>query len=82
MATALAHLTRDRGEVPLVFQFLPAPMLDDRMCTLAKPHPYTGEFIWTPEANRFGWTFLLGQEPGGPDVSPYITAANCVGPSR
>ncbi|HLZ55449.1 MAG TPA: alpha/beta hydrolase fold domain-containing protein, partial [Ktedonosporobacter sp.] len=46
-----------------------------RTCTLAKPHPYTGEFIWTPEANRFGWTSLLGQEPGGPDVSPYAAAA-------
>ncbi|MBV9258580.1 MAG: alpha/beta hydrolase [Ktedonobacteraceae bacterium] len=75
LATALALLTRDRGEVSLVFQLLLAPMLDDRTCTLAKPHPYTGEFIWTPEANRFGWTSLLGREPGGPDVSPYAAAA-------
>ncbi len=75
LAAALALLTRDRGEVPLAFQFLLAPMLDDRTCTLAKPHPYTGEFIWTPEANRFGWTSLLGQEPGGPDISPYAAAA-------
>jgi acetyl esterase/lipase len=75
LAAALALLTRDRGEVSLVFQLLLAPMLDDRTCTLAKPHPYTGEFIWTAEANRFGWTSLLGQEPGGPDVSPYAAAA-------
>lgn len=75
LAAALALLARDRGEFPLVFQFLLAPMLDDRTCTLAKPHPYTGEFIWTPEANRFGWTSLLGQEPGGTDVSPYAAAA-------
>jgi acetyl esterase/lipase len=75
LAAALALLARDRREVPLVFQFLLAPMLDDRTCTLAKPHPYTGEFIWTPETNRFGWTSLLGQEPGGPDVSPYAAAA-------
>ena len=75
LAAALALLTRDRGEVPLVFQCLLAPMLDDRTCTLANPHPYTGEFIWTPEANRFGWTALLGQEPGGPDISPYAAAA-------
>jgi len=75
LAAALALLARDRGEVSLAFQFLIAPMLDDRTCTLAKPHPYTGEFIWTPEANRFGWTSLLGQEPGGPDVSPYAAAA-------
>ena len=75
LAAALALLTRDRGEIPLAFQFLLAPMIDDRTCTLANPHPYTGEFIWTPEANRFGWTALLGQEPGGADVSPYAAVA-------
>jgi acetyl esterase/lipase len=75
LAAALALLARDRGEVSLVFQLLLAPMLDDRTCTLANPHPYTGEFIWPPQANRFGWTSLLGQEPGGSDVSPYAAAA-------
>jgi acetyl esterase/lipase len=75
LAAALALLTRDRGEFSLMFQFLLAPMLDDRTCTLAQPHPYTGEFIWTPDANRFGWTSLLGQEPGGTDVSPYAAPA-------
>lgn len=76
LAAGLALLTRDRGEVPLVFQLLIYPMLDDRTVTLADPHPYTGEYIWTPDANRFGWSALLGQEPGGPDVSPYAAAAH------
>ncbi len=75
LAAALALLTRDREEFSLLFQFLLAPMLDDRTCTLSELHPYTGEFIWTPQANCFGWTSLLGQEPGGPDVSPYAAAA-------
>ena len=75
LAAAVALLARDRGEVSLRFQFLLAPMIDDRTCTLVTPHPYTGEFIWTPEANRFGWTSLLGQEPGGSNVSPYAAAA-------
>lgn len=75
LAAALALLTRDRGEVPLAFQLLVYPMVDDRTVTTTKPHPYTGEYIWTPEANRFGWTALLGQEPGGPNVSPYAAAA-------
>lgn len=75
LAAALGLLARDRGEVPLVFQLLIYPMLDDRTVILADPHPYTGEFIWTAEANRFGWRSLLGQEPGGPDVSPYAAAA-------
>ncbi len=75
LAAGLALLTRDRGEVPLAFQLLIYPMLDDRTVTSAEPHSYTGEYIWTPDANRFGWTALLGQEPGGPDVSPYAAAA-------
>jgi acetyl esterase/lipase len=75
LAAGLALLARDRGEIPLAFQLLVAPMIDDRTCVLADPHPYTGEFIWTHQANRFGWTSLLGQEPGSPDVSPYAAAA-------
>ena len=75
LTAGLALLTRDRGEVPLAFQLLIYPMLDDRTVTSAEPHPYTGEYIWTPDANRFGWTSLLGQEPGSPGVSPYAAAA-------
>lgn len=75
LAASLGLLTRDRGEVPLVFQLLIYPMLDDRTVTSADPHPYTGEYVWTPEANRFGWASLLGQEPGSPGVSPYAAAA-------
>jgi acetyl esterase/lipase len=75
LAAALGLLARDRGEVPLVFQLLIYPMIDDRTVTAADPHPYTGEFIWTAQANHFGWRSLLGQEPGAPDVSPYAAAA-------
>ncbi len=75
LAAGLALLTRDRGEVPLVFELLIYPMLDDRTVTAADPHPYTGEYIWTADSNRFGWTALLGQELGGPNVSPYAAAA-------
>lgn len=75
LAAALALLARDRGEVPLVFQVLIAPMLDDRTVTLDPPHPYTGEFIWTRESNRFGWMSLLAQEPGSDGISPYAAAA-------
>jgi acetyl esterase/lipase len=75
LTACLALLARDRGAVPLVFQLLIYPMLDDRTVTTVDPHPYTGEFVWTAELNRFGWTALLGKEPGGPDVSPYAAAA-------
>lgn len=75
LAAALALLARDRGEVPLAFQALVAPMLDDRTVTLAPPHPYTGHFVWTRESNRFGWSALLGREPGSEGISPYAAAA-------
>jgi len=67
-AAALAILARDRGEVPVCFQLLDSPMLDDRTGSVSEPHPYCGKFVWTPESNRFGWGALLGVEPGGPDV--------------
>lgn len=75
LAAALGLLARDRGAVPLVYQVLIFPMLDDRTVTMDDPHPYTGEFMWTPEANRFGWSALLGGEPGREGVSPYAAAA-------
>lgn len=75
LAASLGLLTRDRGEVPLAFQFLIYPMLDDRTVTKTDTNPYTGEFMWTAGSNRFAWSALLGQEPGGPDVSPYAAAA-------
>lgn len=75
LAAGLGLLTRDRGEVPLCFQVLIYPMLDDRTVTHPEPHPFVGEFVWTPDANRFGWAALLGQEPGSDGVSPYAAAA-------
>ena len=74
LAAALALLARDRGEHRLAFQQLIYPMLDDRTC-VRDPHAHTGEFIWTAHNNRFGWSCLLGAEPGGEDVSPYAAAA-------
>lgn len=75
LAAALALLARDRAEVQIAFQHLIYPMIDDRTCIEAVPHAYAGEFVWTPPANRFGWTALLGHEPGRGDVSPYAAAA-------
>ena len=75
LTAGLGLLTRDRGEVPLAFELLIYPMLDDRTVTTGDPHPYTGEFIWTHDANQFGWTSYLGQAPGSEGVSPYAAAA-------
>jgi acetyl esterase/lipase len=75
LAAALALLTRDRGRIPLVFQLLIYPMLDDRTGTAGEPHPFAGEFIWTADSNRFGWTSLLGHAPAAEAVSPYAAPA-------
>jgi triacylglycerol lipase len=75
LAACLGLLTRDRGEVPLAFQLLIYPMLDDRTVTHDDPHPHTGEFIWTHDSNHLGWASLLGQAPGSDGVSPYAAAA-------
>jgi len=75
LAAALALLARDRKEHALAFQHLIYPMLDDRTCAKADPHPHAGEFVWTAASNRFGWAALLGVEPGSGGVSPYASPA-------
>lgn len=75
LAAALALLVRDRGELSLAFQHLVYPMLDDRTVTSTEPHPFAGEYIWTPHNNAFGWSCLLDVPPGAPGVSPYAAAA-------
>ena len=75
LAAALVLLARDRAEVPVAFQHLIYPMLDDRTGTRTDPSPYLGQFIWTPDSNRFGWRALIGGDPGGVGVSPYAAPA-------
>jgi acetyl esterase/lipase len=74
LAAALALLARDRGDPAIAFQLLIYPMLDDRTAD-APANRFTGEFVWTPRANLFGWSALLGRAPGGDGVSPYAAAA-------
>lgn len=74
-AAALTTLARDRGEVRVAGQMLMYPMIDDRTGSTIDRGPYAGEFLWTPENNRFGWSSLLSCEPGADEVSPYAAAA-------
>jgi acetyl esterase/lipase len=67
-AAMLAIAARDRGEVPVMFQSLVYPMLDDRTGSTRKPPAHIGVFMWTAEYNRAGWGALLGKTPGGPDA--------------
>jgi acetyl esterase/lipase len=74
LAAALALLARDRGQLSVAFQLLIYPMLDDRTAS-ADRHPFAGQYVWTPDANLFGWASLLGHAPGIDGVSPYAAAA-------
>jgi acetyl esterase/lipase len=63
-AALLAITARDRGEVPLCFQCLIYPMLDDRTGTTRPVKPWVGRLVWTVAKNRFGWECFLGTPAG------------------
>jgi acetyl esterase/lipase len=70
LAAGLALLARDRGEIPLAFQLLIYPMIDDRMVT---PSSAWVDPVWPPAANHYGWSSYLGELHGREDV-PYHAA--------
>jgi acetyl esterase/lipase len=73
LAAALALLARDRGEVPLTFQLLDCPMLDDRQQTPSSR--LDGLPVWSHRSNEFGWRSYLGGLYGRDDVPPTAAPA-------
>jgi acetyl esterase/lipase len=73
LAAGLTLLARDRQEIPVAFQLLVYPMLDDR--TVSRTIDGKHHRLWTAKSNRFGWTSYLGREPGGADVPAYASPA-------
>jgi acetyl esterase/lipase len=67
-AANLAIYARDRKEVPIVFQLLIYPELDDRTGSTRAVPPAIGHFIWTASANRLAWSSLLGVPAGSSRV--------------
>src|SRR5260370_1102676 len=67
-------MARDRGGPALSHQMLMCPMLDDRGITPSSQE-LDGEGVWDRTSNLTGWTALLGDARGGPDVSPYAAPA-------
>ncbi|UQU63886.1 alpha/beta hydrolase [Couchioplanes caeruleus] len=74
LAAALALMARDKGGPALRGQVLICPMLDDRNDTPSAIQ-MAGLGVWDRTANDTGWTALLGDARGGPDVSPYAAPA-------
>lgn len=74
LAAGTALLARDRGRPQLSHQVLICPMLDDRFETHSS-RMLDQEGCWDRNDNLYGWTALLGERRGGPDVSPYAAPA-------
>ncbi|WP_232295061.1 alpha/beta hydrolase [Parafrankia sp. EUN1f] len=74
LAAGTALIARDRGYPKLSHQVLVCPMLDDRFENPSS-RMLDGEGMWDRNDNLFGWTALLGDRRGGPDVSPYAAPA-------
>jgi acetyl esterase/lipase len=73
LAAGLALLARDRGEMPLRFQLLDAPMIDDRQQTLSSQRDDL--VIFDRKASEFGWRSYLGDLYGTPEVPAYAAPA-------
>lgn len=73
LSAAVALLARDQGGPELAGQMLMSPMLDDRNDTPSARQAEKGP--WSRASNEFAWTALLGDQRGGPGVSPYAAPA-------
>lgn len=66
LAAAVAQRAHDEG-VPLAFQLLIYPMLDDR----SAQRPDLPALTWSTRSNRYAWQAYLGQGVGQAQVPPY-----------
>ena len=73
LAAGLGLLARDRAEVPLIFQLLIYPMIDDR--NVSRSSQIVKAPIWSRQANLLGWHAYLGHEPGQDDEPIYAVPA-------
>ena len=73
IAAAVTLMARDRGKIPVAFQLLNYPVLDDR--TALKPPPASEVPPWSHQNNVDAWNMYLGHAPGGDGVSEYAAPA-------
>lgn len=72
LAAVVAQLAHDRG-LPLAFQGLVYPMLDDR--TVLRDTGSRGAVLWTPARNRDAWGWYLGHPVREEEGRPYAAAS-------
>ncbi len=73
LAAALVQRAHDDG-LPMCFQLLVYPMLDDRTVPRAEARG-DWNLVWSPPSNRYGWTSYLARTPGGIEDRPYAVPA-------
>lgn len=76
LAAALAQMAHDKGEIPILFQVLTYPMLDNRSGSAIDRGAFVGQYMWSGEANRFAWQALLGEDHPEQDPRPYAVPAH------
>ncbi|MCQ1952217.1 alpha/beta hydrolase [Arthrobacter sp. zg-Y238] len=74
ITASLALMARDRRGPRISGQLLLSPMLDDRDATESL-RQFDGTGGWDRQANRFGWSALLGQDHGRRATDPYAAPA-------
>lgn len=73
LAATVVQMAHDRG-LPVAFQALIYPMLDDRTA-LADRGSDVGRLIWTPGRNRNAWEWYLGHPVRADEDRPYAAAS-------
>ena len=73
LCAGLSLLVRDRAEIPVQFQLLDCPMIDDRQQTPSSQLDNLA--IWSKASNQFGWQCYLGDLFGTNDVPGYAAAS-------
>ncbi|MBE3012414.1 alpha/beta hydrolase [Microbispora sp. NEAU-D428] len=71
LAASVVQKAHDHG-LPVAFQMLLYPMLDDRTA-LVRDHRGRGRIGWTPRSNTYAWTCYLGR--GSRVAEPLVYAA-------
>ncbi|MFT4042105.1 MAG: alpha/beta hydrolase [Gordonia sp. (in: high G+C Gram-positive bacteria)] len=77
LAAGTVLLARDRGEIPVVFQLLDIPELDDRLQTTSIT-TFTDTPLWNRPNAVLSWQYYLGPDYAGPtqeSVSIYAAPA-------
>lgn len=70
LTAALCMLARDRGEIPVAYQFPLYPMID---CFDTESSRDNHSMFWNTKRNHEGWKLYLGELYGSDSVPPYAS---------